>query len=163
MRTTSPNQQQGAILFISLIILLLVTIVAIGSTRLSTMGQRVSHNYQLKNTSFQAAESGLESSHRLLLSSSFFMSQADQAMSDPNSNGLESSFVYNDVNGGVTTDVATESKLVEKIVDSGNSLGVGKGSPQFYVYETLSTANIRDNNDVESVLERGQLTSRVDQ
>ena len=53
------NKEQGAILFISPIMLLLITMVAISSTLLSTTGQRVSLTYQLQNSTFQAADSEL--------------------------------------------------------------------------------------------------------
>ena len=63
------NKEQGSVLFVSLIILLIITVVAIGSTRVSTAGQRISFNYQMKNSTFQAADSALAEAKERLVSS----------------------------------------------------------------------------------------------
>ena len=150
------GHQKGAILFVSLIILLLITMVAIGSTRLSTMGQRTSLTYQLQNTSFQAADSALGSTQRLLENSSFALDRA--------TNGTlpEQVYDYNDATTGLTTRATTNTILQEKVSDSGNSLGVGKGLPQVYLYETTSTSEIAG-YQIVTELEQGYQIRTLDQ
>lgn len=150
------GRQQGAILFISLIILLLITMVAIGSTRLSTMGQRVSMTYQLQNTTFQAADSALRSTQRLLEESAFALEQA------ANGNFQPDPYEYTNGTNNLTVRAVTETTLREKISDSGSSLGVGKGLPQTFIYETTSTARI-DGYDIVTELEQGYQIRTLDQ
>ncbi|KEI72848.1 PilX N-terminal domain-containing pilus assembly protein [Endozoicomonas elysicola] len=150
------GKQQGAILFISLIILLLITMVAIGSTRLSTMGQRVSMTYQLQNTTFQAADSALRSTQRLLEESAFALEQA------ANGNFQPDPYEYTNGTTNLTVRAVTETTLREKISDSGSSLGVGKGLPQTFIYETTSTAQI-DGYEIVTELEQGYQIRTLDQ
>lgn len=137
--------QQGAILFVSLIILLLITMVAVGSVRLSTMEQRISMTYQLQNNSFQAADSGLNRTQRLLENNTFALAQAKEGT-------LSKSYKY--TAAGPTITVSTKTTLREKMADSGNSIGVGKGLPQIYMFETTSTTNL-NGYDISTELEQG--------
>ncbi|WP_299733727.1 PilX N-terminal domain-containing pilus assembly protein [uncultured Endozoicomonas sp.] len=150
------GQQRGAILFVSLIILLLITMVAIGSTRLSTMGQRTSLTYQLQNTAFQAADSALDSTQRLLENSSFALDRATAGTLP------EQVYEYDDATTGLTTQATTNTTLQEKVSDSGNSLGVGKGLPQVYLYETTSTSEI-SGYQIVTELEQGYQIRTLDQ
>ncbi len=144
-RQHQGEKQQGAILFISLIILLLMTIVAVGSVQLSTMGQRISMTYQLQNTSFQVAESALNKTQRLLERSPFALNQA-------NNGTLRETYKYTPA--GLKVTATTTTQLRERVLDSGNSLGVGKSLPQIFIYETRSTTQI-DGYDISTELEQG--------
>ena len=137
--------QQGAILFVSVMILLLLTMVAVGSVRLSTMEQRISMTYQLQNNSFQAADSGLNRTQRLLENNTFALAQAKEGT-------LSKSYEYTAAGPKIT--VSTETTLREKMADSGNSIGVGKGLPQIYMFETTSTTDL-DGYDISTELEQG--------
>ncbi|MGI2028827.1 PilX N-terminal domain-containing pilus assembly protein [Endozoicomonas acroporae] len=149
--------QQGAILFISLIMLLLITMLAIGSTRLSTMGQRLSLTYQLQNSTFQAADSALMATQRILEDSSFALNQAESKKGF-----VKDNYVYPGSNANLEVTVSTETKLKEKLLDSGSSLGAGKGLPQTFIYETTSTARI-DGYDIVTELAQGYQIRTLDQ
>ncbi|PRB84467.1 PilX N-terminal domain-containing pilus assembly protein [Pseudomonas sp. MYb185] len=55
----SPVRQQGAVLMVSLIMLLLLTVIAVTASNVSTLQVRMASNSQLQNIAFQAAESGI--------------------------------------------------------------------------------------------------------
>lgn len=55
----SSVRQQGAVLMISLIMLLVLTVIAITASNMSTLQLRMANNSQLQNIAFQAAESGI--------------------------------------------------------------------------------------------------------
>ncbi len=141
------DKQQGAILFISLIILLLITMVAISSTRLSTMGQRVSMTYQMQNTIFQGADSALDHTQRLLNTSPHALNLAYRG-------ALSQKFSYPDTTTGLTVNAESTTVLAERIIDNSSSLGVGKGLPQVQIYTINSNASI-DGYTIETQLQQG--------
>lgn len=55
----APARQSGAVLVISLIILLVITILAIGSTRTSTLEEKMAGNTRDRNLAFQSTESAI--------------------------------------------------------------------------------------------------------
>lgn len=55
-----PHQQAGAVLIISLIMLLLMTIIGISSTQSTGLEEKMAGNVRDKNIAFQAAESALK-------------------------------------------------------------------------------------------------------
>lgn len=55
----TPDRQQGAVLMVSLIMLLLLTVIAVTASNTSTLQTRMANNSQLQNIAFQAAESGI--------------------------------------------------------------------------------------------------------
>jgi type IV pilus assembly protein PilX len=62
------NKQQGATLAIALILLLIITVLAVGSVQVSHMQERMSANLQDKEISLRAAESSLNAGEDWLLS-----------------------------------------------------------------------------------------------
>ncbi len=54
------NRQQGMVLLVSLMLLLMLTIIAITAATQSNLQLRISSNSELQNVAFQAAESGLQ-------------------------------------------------------------------------------------------------------
>jgi type IV pilus assembly protein PilX len=59
MKTTFPQRQQGAILVIALLFLVLLTIIGISSISSVTLEERMAGNLREQNIAFQAAESAL--------------------------------------------------------------------------------------------------------
>ncbi|MCF6252213.1 MAG: PilX N-terminal domain-containing pilus assembly protein [Methylococcaceae bacterium] len=55
----SNYQQSGAVLVISLIMLLLLTLIGVTGTQVSSMEEKMAGNFKDQNMAFQAAESGL--------------------------------------------------------------------------------------------------------
>jgi len=54
------NKQQGATLLVSLVLLLVLTTLALSSTRTAMLQQRMSSNLQQQNLAFQTAENGIK-------------------------------------------------------------------------------------------------------
>lgn len=57
--TGAPGRESGAVLVISLIILLVITVLAIGSTRTSTLEEKMAGNTRDRNLAFQSTESAV--------------------------------------------------------------------------------------------------------
>ncbi|WP_257292465.1 PilX N-terminal domain-containing pilus assembly protein [Endozoicomonas sp. ONNA1] len=142
----NKTKQDGAILFVSLIILLLITIVAIGSSRLSTNGQRISFNYQLKNSTFQTADSSLIEAQVMLSDSPIASEQAND------SGGFSlSSTTTNSVTG---LQIQSNTNTVRTGILGGNSLSADGSAPKVYVYTTEATSELTALN-ISTVLEEG--------
>lgn len=54
---TPPNRQRGAVLFVSLMILVLLTLLGLASMQVTTLQERMSGNYRTLNLAFQNSES----------------------------------------------------------------------------------------------------------
>ena len=143
--TSNFKRQEGAILFISLIILLLVTIVAIGSTRLSTAGQRISLNYQVKNSTFQLADSALVQA-RDALSGSNASQQARSSTGFVRQTTTENSITHQNIR---TNTVSRRAGIT-----SGNSFSTDGSAPGVFMYTTEATASV-DSMNIVTVLEEG--------
>ena len=61
MNTQIPHRERGAAMVIALVMLLVLTILATASARMSLMEERMTGNTQDRNIAFQAAEAGLRS------------------------------------------------------------------------------------------------------
>ncbi|MFK5985969.1 MAG: PilX N-terminal domain-containing pilus assembly protein [Pseudomonadota bacterium] len=62
----SIKQQQGAVLFISLIFLVLLTILGLSSMRTTLLQEKMAGNFKNKSQSFQAAETALRAGEQWL-------------------------------------------------------------------------------------------------
>ncbi len=63
---TILHKQQGVTLVISLIMLVMLTLVVIGSINMSTSQEKVAYNVQDKEISFQMAESGIREAEQFI-------------------------------------------------------------------------------------------------
>ncbi|WOG26430.1 PilX N-terminal domain-containing pilus assembly protein [Endozoicomonas sp. 8E] len=136
MKTRAPHKaERGAILFISLIILLLVTVIAIGSVRYSTVDQRISLTVQQKNSTFQAAESSL-SQNENDMDLKFAVDQAGEG-------GYTQSFIFTDASGSQVTAQATTTRI--GIVQG---QGLRSDGLKLYRFRTVSNANMNNANTV---------------
>ena len=59
MAAALPRKQQGVVLFVSLVILLVLTILGVTAISSTTMEERMAFNHQQSDLTFQAAESGI--------------------------------------------------------------------------------------------------------
>ncbi|WP_062268578.1 PilX N-terminal domain-containing pilus assembly protein [Endozoicomonas arenosclerae] len=142
------NSERGAILFISLIILLLVTVIAIGSVRYATLDQRISLTVQQKNTTFQAAESGLSQNENAMN----FKFAIDQARVD----GYTETFTFTDTSGSQVTAQATTRQVG---IVQGQSLR--SDGLKLYRFRTESNATMNNANTVTD-LEAGFVKAVLD-
>ena len=63
---TSPQPQQGAILFLALVMLLLITVIGTSSIGLTTLDTRMTSNARDRQSAFQTAEYGLLAAESIL-------------------------------------------------------------------------------------------------
>lgn len=56
----SPNHQNGAVLIVSLIMLLLLTLIGVTGTQVTSLEEKMASNMRDRNLAFQAAESALQ-------------------------------------------------------------------------------------------------------
>jgi hypothetical protein len=62
-----PRHQRGAVLFVSLMLLILVTLLALTASRMTVMQERMTGNYKNQQDSFQAAEQQLTRGETLVV------------------------------------------------------------------------------------------------
>lgn len=92
---TGCDSQRGAVLVISLIILLLLTIIGVTSMRGTILEERMAGNLRDRNLSFQAAETGLQGAYLWLT----------QQPSRPQPNGSGSNGVWTEGSAGQLEDI----------------------------------------------------------
>lgn len=68
--TLHIKQQQGAVLFVSLILLLIMTLIGITGMQTTVLEEKMSGHFRNKNIAFQAAESALKSGERYVQNTS---------------------------------------------------------------------------------------------
>ena len=73
----NPNRQKGAVLAVSLIILLIMTIIGLQGMSSTTLEERMSRNYRDSQLSFQAAETALRDAENLVQSTAFNLANYD--------------------------------------------------------------------------------------
>jgi type IV pilus assembly protein PilX len=59
-RLTSPRRQDGAVLIVTLIMLIVITLVTVSSVRSTTVDERMAGNARDRNKAFQAAEAAVQ-------------------------------------------------------------------------------------------------------
>ncbi len=73
----NPNRQKGAVLAVSLIILLVMTIIGLQGMSSTTLEERMSRNYRDSQLSFQAAETALRDAETYVQTTLFSMANYD--------------------------------------------------------------------------------------
>jgi len=63
-RLMTANKQQGAVLIVSLIMLLIMTIIGLSAMQSTTLEEKMAGNYRNSNIAFQAAEDALRDSEK---------------------------------------------------------------------------------------------------
>jgi type IV pilus assembly protein PilX len=135
-KTISPRQQHGAVLIISLIMLLVLTLLGVTSMRTSILEEKMAGNLRDKNLSFQAAESALRDGEDLLqtlvATSSFDGTSGRLSASDNDPDFFaystwsdSSSIAYSGTMDGVATQPRYIVKFIKQVVSDTGSLKVG--------------------------------------
>ncbi|UUY10141.1 PilX N-terminal domain-containing pilus assembly protein [Pseudomonas sp. J452] len=120
---STPRQQRGVVLAVSLILLLLLTILAITASTSSTLQERMAANAQDENIAFQASESALTTVNSQL-----------NTYIEPAADSLITNTSY--TNKSVRTRLEVESHPTE------SSLNVDPGTPDFILYDITSTTTL---------------------
>ena len=136
--TFSRNQQRGAVLIISLIMLLVLTLLGVTSMRTTILEEKMAGNLRDKNTSFQAAETALRDGEALietLLATSSFdgtSGRLGSADTDPDffasatwDPGEDNSIAYSGTMSGVAEQPRYIVKFVKEVTSDTGSLKVG--------------------------------------
>jgi type IV pilus assembly protein PilX len=120
---STKRHQGGAVLVVSLILLVIITILAVSGMNTATTEIAMARNNQNSENAFQAAESGLE----LALSQGLF-----------NTTGLTTLTQSVSTNETVTTDILFEDSTF--VPDRAFSMGVGSGISAYH-FTAVATAD----------------------
>ena len=133
----SIHQQNGAVLAISLILLLAVTIIGTTSMQTSTLQERMAGNTNDHNTAFQDAESGLRDGELFIQGASnigpFLTASTATALYLPatpgNTERWSDSSIWN--GGSISGTAPTSQYIIEKLPENtGNTGSLEAGTPE---------------------------------
>ncbi len=133
------RNQQGAVLIVSLIMLLVLTLLGVAGMNSSVMQERMAANNQNGNRAFQAAESAAGALTAQLLSGNLDVLEVAMAAADKKSTPTDFSLGRSDV-----TAEYYATYMGEVAVTSGSSMDVSESAPilKGFRYELTGTATI---------------------
>lgn len=134
------KQQDGAVLVISLVLLLVLTLMGVAGMNTSTMQERMAANAQNSNRAFQGAESSVWSLLEQLYDNDLSMLRDSMKSADQKSDVVTYTF---DSAKGITG--SRQAKFLgEVIITSGSSMDASESSSQLkgYRYELKGTATM---------------------
>ena len=138
----SMQQQQGAVLIISLVLLLIITMVGISGTATTGLEEKMAANWQFKNLVFQAADAAIEEG----LSDNNLLWKSYQLGENPVAPETE---VVVNTDSRISSSVEAEFKGVTHAVgDATSSIREGAAGLQFYHYYVTGSADISAANAV---------------
>jgi len=142
-QTELPNlagRQQGAVLIVSLIILLVLTLIGIAGMNTSVLQERMAVNAQNSNRAFQAAESSVRALADELYADDLTLLR--ESMKDANDKSSVKTFTADAANGITATYQA--EYLGEVIITSGSSMDANESSTLLkgFRYELRGTATM---------------------
>lgn len=128
----SPQHQSGAVLVVSLIMLLLLTIIGVTSMQTTSLEEKMAGNMRDKNLAFQAAESALKAAEASL-------SPILPAFSDAGTGGFYSNTSTIPTAAAILTDTFWTANPVATSTVTTAQLGNGIGAPK-YIIQQLAAA-----------------------
>ncbi len=142
-QTQLPNlvrRQQGAVLIVSLIILLVLTLIGVAGMNTSVLQERMAVNAQNSNRAFQAAESSVRALADELYADDLTLLR--ESMKDANDKSSVKTFTADAANGITATYQA--EYLGEVIITSGSSMDANESSTLLkgFRYELRGTATM---------------------
>lgn len=146
MNTDSSTKQQGVALVISLIMLLLMTLLAVGSMNTTLLEEKMAGNYKDRNLAFQAAEAGLRAGETYLRTTPVLpvFDGTTAGLYLPTSSGTSrwESIDWSNVGGDVRQYIGDLNSVAAKplyiieellpVIDSGGSLEAGVATESRY-------------------------------
>ncbi|MFL1455582.1 PilX N-terminal domain-containing pilus assembly protein [Marinobacter sp. GN3S48] len=148
----SIDNQRGAVLIVSLVILLVLTLIGVAGMNSSVMQERMASNAQNSNRTFQGAESSATALTEILMSGNLnLLQEAMEAADDLSSTGS----VTLDAANGVQTEYQARY-LGEVIISSGSSMDADESTTLLkgYRYELRGSAEM-DNTGAASTVYKG--------
>ncbi|MFL1466336.1 PilX N-terminal domain-containing pilus assembly protein [Marinobacter sp. DUT-3] len=150
--THSIDSQRGAVLIVSLVILLVLTLIGVAGMNSSVMQERMASNAQNSNRAFQGAESSATALTEILMTGNLnLLQEAMEAADDLSSTGS----VTLDAANGVQTEYQARY-LGEVIISSGSSMDADESTTLLkgYRYELRGSAEM-DNTGAASTVYKG--------
>lgn len=120
------KKQQGAVLVVGLILLMVITVLAISGMNTATTGLAMARNDQNYENAFQAAESGIE-----------------QALSQGNFNTAGSTTITGEAGSNESFSTVIEYESATLVPDRAFSLGSGSGVVAYHFLATASAKSLR--------------------
>lgn len=120
------KKQQGAVLVVGLILLVVITVLAISGMNTATTGLAMARNDQNYENAFQAAESGIE-----------------QALSQGNFNTAGSTTITGEAGSNESFSTVIEYESATLVPDRAFSLGSGSGVVAYHFLATASAKSLR--------------------
>lgn len=147
-RARLPGNQSGAVLVVSLIVLLVLTLLGVAGMNSSMMQERMAANAQHSNRAFQAAESAAGALLEELLGGD--LSKLQQSMVAPDS--MSATTTYSIGGSDVSTEY-TARYLGEIIISSGSSMDANESTTLLkgYRYELSGTSEVSGNGASRTV------------
>jgi type IV pilus assembly protein PilX len=163
-RISSPGQQSGAVLIVSMLLLLVVTVLALGASQSTRLQERMAGSQRNYDLAFQAAEAGVRAGERMVDPT---MMQAPPLacaqITNPPCSVYERGFL-NDIFSyeeqayqprSWWTSVAQRYAVKDKLISGEAGDGLARQDPQFYIEE------LEEVRDALSVPPTGPAPSRV--
>ncbi len=144
----AAGNQNGAVLVVSLIVLLVLTLLGVAGMNSSMMQERMAANAQHSNRAFQAAESAAGALMQQLMDGDLGMLQQSMASADSMSNISAFSI------GGADVDSEYAARyLGEIIINSGSSMDANESTTLLkgYRYELSGSSEITGNGASRTV------------
>lgn len=143
------SRQQGAVLLVGLLILLLATLISVAAMNNSNLQERMASNAQNLNQTFQTAQSAIDNKMSNIDYSE--MSQAIATATATNPTWPTSSFSLG--NSSVTTTVTM--KYRGEGLSKGNSMTADEGASNIppQIFELLATSQMSGNNAASNIVQ----------
>ena len=149
------KQQQGAVLLVSLVMLLVITVIAVASLSTGTLETKMVVNVVQKETSFQEAESAVDETIEdpTHLYNAWVLGRNNPNL--PMQSAAKQHSVPITSHSSYANSSATAEFLSSKPSIGGDSITIGSGvSMRVYSYEVRGTASL-DNATVDTVVGQG--------
>ncbi len=124
--TGNSQKQQGAVLVVGLILLMVITVLAISGMNTATTGLAMARNDQNYENAFQAAENGIE-----------------QALGQGNFNTAGNTTITGDAGSNESFSTVIEYESATLVPDRAFSLGSGSGIVAYHFLATSSAKSLR--------------------
>lgn len=144
----SSTGQQGVVLFLTLTILLLMTVTGLASIRIATMQEHLSRNYRDVSMAFQSAESAILEAERFLEAAGDFHDFPEEGESPECLNGLCNSMDGTERYSTVDWSQGSDDYIPAAVTAA--DLGTAKGPG--YVIEHVARVNaVQDSLNITNV------------
>jgi len=161
---SSPRLQQGAVLIVSMLLLVVITVLALGASQATRLQERMAGSQRNYDLAFQAAEAGLRAGERMVDPASMLSPPLPcAAITSPPCPVYERGFLNNTISyedqayqsRDWWTSVAQNYGNGTNVIKGSAGEGLAKEDPQFYIEE------LQEVTDALSIPPTGPPPSRV--